>query len=374
MMPNTTTTATPIVSGRHRAALKPLLAGLLLLLGAASAHASDSPAPLRFCMDPDNPPFSSSKGDAPGLYVELGRHIAAALGRDFAPVWTLSYFGKRSVRTTLLEHECDAYIGLPETTDFMGPRVAISQPVVQLGWVMVTAKSRPVASLTDLKGMRVAVQFASPPQSLLAEHDDIISVTVLEPAEAMKALASGTVDAAFIWGPSAGYINKTSLGSAYKVQPVEGRDMQWEAAIGFAKEQSALRDEVNGVIASSADTIAALKEKYGFPSLADAPIKLATTELSTPAAAASADAAAEIAEGHHEFNENCSHCHGPDAVQAERRIDLRRLHVRYGDDMDNVFQQTTHNGRPDKGMPNWSGVLSDETLNKILMFLHSIQS
>jgi mono/diheme cytochrome c family protein len=73
------------------------------------------------------------------------------------------------------------------------------------------------------------------------------------------------------------------------------------------------------------------------------------------------------------FNSTCAHCHGPDAVQAERRINLRLLRHRYGDTMDQVFFTTVHNGRPDKGMPNWSGVFTDDQFKSILAFLHSVQ-
>ncbi|MBV9750833.1 MAG: hypothetical protein JO157_18660 [Acetobacteraceae bacterium] len=90
-------------------------------------------------------------------------HIAEKLGRPFEPVWTLSYFGKRSVRTTLLDRNCDAYIGLPEIKDFMGPRVVFSHPILQVGYVLVLPKTRTVSALSDLKGLRVAVPFGSPP-------------------------------------------------------------------------------------------------------------------------------------------------------------------------------------------------------------------
>lgn len=153
--------------------------------------------PLRLCADPDNLPFSSQSAATPGIYIELGRHIAAALGRPFEPIWTLTYFGKHEVRTTLLAGRCDGFIGLPEDPDFMGPRVIVSRPILDLGSALVTPRAAPAPTLADLVGRRVAVQFASPPQSLLAEHSDIQAVTVLSPEEGMHDLAQGTVDAAF---------------------------------------------------------------------------------------------------------------------------------------------------------------------------------
>ena len=89
--------------------------------------AEETPKTLRLCADPANLPFSSADPKTPGLYVEIGEAIGRAMGRPVAPVWNLTYFGKRAVRTTLLAGKCDASIGLPQDKDFMGPRVDLLQ-------------------------------------------------------------------------------------------------------------------------------------------------------------------------------------------------------------------------------------------------------
>jgi len=81
-----------------------------------------------------------------------------------------------------------------------------------------------------------------------------------------------------------------------------------------------------------------------------------------------------VPEGNSLFNQFCSHCHGPNAEQGERPRDLRRLRIRYGDDAIAVFYKTINNGRMEKGMPVWKGILTDETLWKIYTFLSSIQT
>ena len=83
---------------------------------------------------------------------------------------------------------------------------------------------------------------------------------------------------------------------------------------------------------------------------------------------------AKIAAGREVFNGTCAHCHGPDAMQSVRKIDLRLLQHRYGDNMDEVFHVTVTRGRLDKGMPNWSGVFTEEDFANILAFLHTVQS
>ena len=84
---------------------------------------------------------------------------------------------------------------------------------------------------------------------------------------------------------------------------------------------------------------------------------------------------AEVAkQGGSLFNQYCSHCHGPWAEQGERPRDLRRLRIRYADDAISVFYTTVNNGRMDKGMPVWKGVLSDQVLWKIYTFLETVQA
>ena len=67
---------------------------------------------------------------APGLYVEIGHAVAEALGRPMETVWSLSYFGKRNLRTTLLAGQCDLAVGLPAEADFMGPRLIFTRTIL----------------------------------------------------------------------------------------------------------------------------------------------------------------------------------------------------------------------------------------------------
>jgi len=74
------------------------------------------------------------------------------------------------------------------------------------------------------------------------------------------------------------------------------------------------------------------------------------------------------------FNQHCGHCHGPNAIQGERPLDLRRLTLRYGDRAPTVFDETMSTGRLAKGMPVWRGVLSDEVLRRIFIYLQTVQT
>ncbi|HTW28216.1 MAG TPA: transporter substrate-binding domain-containing protein [Acetobacteraceae bacterium] len=371
-----------------------LLTSFLALHPARAASGSEAVRPLRLCADPTDLPFSSSQPGTPGLYIELGRALARSLGRPAETVWQLTYFGPRSVRTTLLAGLCDAMIGLPDDPDFMGPKLIFSAPLMRIGYVLATPRSHPATTLEALKGRRIAVQYSTTPHSVVGARDDMTAVTVLEPDQAMQALAQGKVDAAFVWGPVAGYMNRTLFHDAFALTPVSGPGMTWPVSVGFSRRDAALRDQVNAAIPQLRPVIAALLAKYGFPVDASAasasaapaasPVHLAAASGAAPAqsdaapspaaAAAPAVGGAAVGEGHDLFNGTCAHCHGVDAVTTERRINLRLLQHRYQARMDEVFFYTVTHGRPSKGMPNWSGVFSQADFTKILAYLHTIQA
>jgi len=397
------------------------VSALALAFSAAAppASAEDAqPNALRLCADPSNLPFTSDDPAAPGLYLEIGEAIGTALGRPVDHVWYRSYFGKRAVRTTMLAKQCDATIGLPETDDFMGPKVIFSKPLFNVGYAIVAPKGQTLASVEDLKGKRIAVQFETEPQNSVAPRDDMTAVTVLSPEEGMKALAEGRADAAFLWAPSAGYLNKTAYDGRFAIVPVEGRGMSFPAAIGYAKGSKELRDAVDAILPEVAKQFPALFAKYGLapapaqaasfpadkpafiekaammvtqaeqspaPAQAEKPTQTATAQASGPPAG---DGAGEfdvapavpsatpemIAAGKETFNGTCAHCHGPDAVQSVKKIDLRRLKLRYGDGALNMYWKAVHEGRPAKGMPTWNGVFSDEQFEQIYAYLSTVQS
>jgi len=355
-----------------------------LACGAATSQAAVAPAPvapLRLCADPANLPFSSSTADpsAPGLYVEIGQAVAKALGRPLQTVWSLSYFGKRNLRTTLLAGQCDLAVGLPAEPDFMGPRLIFTRPILHLGYALVLPPGSTARGIDDLKGQRVAVQFGSPPQGLLAARSDITSVTAMDPEEAMRRLAAGEADAAFIWGASAGYINRVVLNDRYRVVPVAGPQLQFAAAVGLSNKQAGLRDEVDAVLPALAPRIRELSAKYavaqGAPVVlaATAPVVLAEA-LAAPAASGTAEPqSVDPSKGKEIFNSNCAHCHGPSGVVEDRKINLRRLHLKYGEQLEETYFTTVTNGRPTKGMPAWKDMFSRQDFVDILGYLRTIQ-
>lgn len=386
----------------HGARLEKVVRTLLLsaIIAAPALRAgADEIKPLRLCADPTNLPFSSDDPARPGLYLEIGQMVAAKLGRPVVYNWYKSYFGKRTVRETLLSKRCDAMVGLPPVDDFMGPAVIFSKPIAKEGYALVSAKDRNLAGIDDLKGLRVAVQYQSTPQNLLASRDEIEKVTVLSPDEGMKVLDDGKVDVAFVWAPVAGWLNTTVYGKKFQIRTTAGDGLAWPTAIGFAKASTGLRDEVDAVLPSLQGDIDKLFVKYGVAG--DVVIKFgeaghvntvvvaeqpATVGQSTagpkpsevkPAEVKPSEVKAtisgDVSAGHELFNGTCAHCHGPDAVQAEKRINLRLLKKRYGEDMETTYWKTVRDGRPSKGMPAWKEVFGEDELRNALAYLQTVQ-
>ncbi|MBV8397504.1 MAG: transporter substrate-binding domain-containing protein, partial [Acetobacteraceae bacterium] len=232
-------------------------------LGAPVGAASD-PKPLRVCADPNNLPFTSNDASKPGFYLEVAEHVAQALGREMQPVWASTYSPQRMLRTTLFAGECDMFGGVP-SKHAGGRPLLLTRPIVDVGYAIVVPNNRQATKIDDLKGMRVAVQFGSPVQAMVANRTDLQPVTVVSPEEGMQAIRSGRVDAGLLWGPSAGYANLTVPGRPYKVVAMNGEGVDWSASIGFAPGEKELRDKVDAILTRDADFVKKTAARYGFP-------------------------------------------------------------------------------------------------------------
>lgn len=392
--------ACPTGAALHSATLAALAAALCLIAPGDSEPAGDEAGArasvLRVCADPDNLPFSSAGPGERGLYVEVAELVAARLGVTTEYTWWYTFFGKRAVRNTLLADRCDAFFGLPHDGDFMGGNLSLTRPFLELGYAVIMPGGLHVSHVDELRGRRLAVVFRSTPQLLLASRGGFATTTFREDEQALEALARGEVEAAFVWGPTAGYFN-LKLGGSHRVVPVAGEGLQWKAAVGVRKGDEGLRDRIERALASLEPEIRQLADRYGFPRgpaidlSAPAPatdtrasaesgrtaMALGAAAAPTPEPRAGADTATPDADaittGRSLFNQHCAHCHAPNAMSPEPSRDLRRLRLRYGDRRTQVFFTTVMQGRPDKGMPPWSDALDPERIRRVWAFLESVQ-
>src|SRR5256712_8957186 len=129
--------------------------------------------------------------------------------------------------------------------------------------------------------MSVGVLFASTPQTLLSVRDRVRLTTCRWTGAALDALAERQIDAAFLWGPEAGYraAQRGVLGT-FRIISVTGLNLRWRAAIGVRAADRSLRDHLDRVLAELEPAIPQLAAKYHFP--LDTPVDLAPAGKRNP--------------------------------------------------------------------------------------------
>lgn len=127
----------------------------------------------------------------------------------------------------------------------------LSEPYMKNEMVFVVPASSDVASMNDLAGKNIAVQNGSSAQDILEASElytsdtPVTATAMATNVEALQQLELGLVDAVFLDSVVANY-QITSAGKDYKVLP-DGLEEE-EYAIGFRKEDQALRDEVQKIL------------------------------------------------------------------------------------------------------------------------------
>ena len=363
---------------------------------AAMASPAFAAEPLRVCSDPDNLPFSKSEGPDKGLYIDLAEMVGKRLGTSVEYVWWLSFNQRRALRNTM--EGCDAYFALPADAAYRVKGVDKSNAFLDLSYAIVAPLGKTFTGLADLKGKRVGVLFGSPPQILLATREGYTWNTFRSHEQMFEALEKGEVDLALMWGPSAGFDNLKLFNSRWQVLPVRGDSLTGQVAVAVSKSKPGLKDQINQALQDLQPEIGKLVVKYGFPT--QAPIDLVLT-TKTPLNSSStvtaqklpaksgfvrvgmkeaqqpewvvANASLSPDEAKSVFNNKCSHCHGANGASPVQERDLRKLTIRYKTEWKDVAFTTITKGRPDLGMPAWSGIISDEEIKSLIEFLSTVQ-
>ncbi|MBL8884196.1 MAG: transporter substrate-binding domain-containing protein [Hyphomicrobium sp.] len=361
---------------------------------------------MRVCADPDDLPFSHAGTPAQGIYADVAELVASRLEMQPEYYWWLSVAQKKALRNTLLAGNCDAYFALPPSAATR--QISISKPFMTVSYAIVADRGFAYQSLTSLRDKRVAVQFGTPPQILLAQAEGIKTFTVRTSKEGLESLSHGDVDVAFLWGPEAGYLNAQRFNSQWQVTPVKGEGLQTEIGIAVRAEDQDLLQKLNTALDDLKPQIEGVSRKYAMP--AGAPVQTAlndsgaaAAELAKPtqfettsetkvaaddasqhaatAAPTTAPSAApappaptlSVEEARSFFNNHCSHCHAPNAQSPIQERDLRRLSKRYKDKWRDVATTTIKKGRTELGMPTWEDILTDQDIQNVLVFLETIQ-
>ena len=252
---------------------------------AAAAHAQAAPQQqpqpqaLRVCADPDNLPYSREDGS--GFENRIARLVADDLGVPLEYAWLPDLRG--FVRKTMGAGLCDLIIGVPVSFQ----RTLNTRAYYRSSYMLVepAGDRTPPASFDDarLRQWRIGVQLVgddfatTPPGHALAQAGATKNVVGYpipgdEPAAAriVQALARGELDAAFVWGPQAGYYAAHAgrpLQLHYVPPPdtLKQQPFSFAIAMGVRRGDRALRDRLDDLIVRRQADIDRILADYGVP-------------------------------------------------------------------------------------------------------------
>jgi mxaJ protein len=207
--------------------------------------------PLVICAEPDNLPFSHADGR--GFEVEAATLLAKDMGQDLR----VAYVTQRApgfIRATINAGVCDAMMSLP--SGFR--QLAMTKAWYRSSYVMI-AKPDGVHpnGLADprMRGLRIGIPVTAgagtPPSMALASHGLVSQMkpfSVFEPANLVRAVVTGEVDLAILWGPFAGwYVHEADARLSMLPMPerVDAVPFAFDLAIGVRKADAALLQALN---------------------------------------------------------------------------------------------------------------------------------
>jgi len=251
-------------------------AALILLLAAFDARAGT----LRVCADPNNLPYSNRAGQ--GFENKIAERVARDLGDHLAYAYALQ--NDKFVKHTLDAHKCDVMMGVSAgMADLLTTR-----PYYASSYVFVSRKADGLnlASLSDPRLRRLAIGVhligddSTPPALALGEEgivDNVHGYMIYgdfakpnPPARLIEAVEDKDVDIAAMWGPLAGYFARRSpvplavaaIAGTQRFAPLRFR---FAIAMGVRKDDPALRDKLDAIIARDEPAIRRILTAYGVP-------------------------------------------------------------------------------------------------------------
>ncbi len=256
---------------------------LLLFLAGCGAR-----APLRVCADPNNLPFSNRAGQ--GFENKLAELVAADQGRKLDYVWWAQRRG--NVRETLKAGRCDVVPGVGGGLEML----ATTRPYYSSTYVSVTRADRDLAisSFDDprLRRLRIGVQMIgddfsnTPPAHALSSRGIVANVRGFmvygdysrpaPQADIVKAVASGALDVAFVWGPTAAWFARSQPVKLRltRLEPVDrstGQPMAYAVAMGMRRGEPELKARLEQSLERRRAEIERLLASYAVPLVASTP-------------------------------------------------------------------------------------------------------
>ncbi len=266
-------------------AVLPLLAALALMptnvhgqgAGLGAAGELVDPNVLRVCADPSNMPFTDESGE--GFENKLAELVAEKTGRkSVAYTWYPSVMG--FVRNTLRANRCDIIMGYAQGDQL----VQNTNAYYRSTYVLVYPKGSSIEGVETIEdpklaGKKIGVVAATPPTANMAAVKlmrtakiyPLMVDTRVAPSMAevmIKDMLAGTIDAAIMWGPMAGYYVKKSgadLAVVPMVKEKVGSRMSFRITMGVRPSDQEWKRTLNRVIKDNQAEINKILLSYNVP-------------------------------------------------------------------------------------------------------------
>jgi mxaJ protein len=264
-----------------------VLAAALAVGAQASAWAEEPRKAFRVCQDPNNLPFSNTKGE--GYENKLAELFAKKLGLK------LEYFSFPNrmgfVRNTLRSklpgenYPCDIIMGVPTNWGQTDTTKAYYRSTYALVYAkgtgldgVKTAADFLALDKATLKALKIGLYDRSPASQWVAKHDLVdqgVPFRMLNadpeqyPGELIdKYLATGKVNVAVVWGPLAGYFARKVkqpelVVVALKSEP--GVKFDYDMAMGIRYGEPAWKAQIQKLIDENKSEITAILKEFGIP-------------------------------------------------------------------------------------------------------------
>lgn len=254
---------------------------------AAPTEAPPERKAFRVCQDPNNLPFSNTRGE--GIENRIAELFGKALG---LPVTYYSFPQRLAfIRNTLRfklpgqDYPCDIVMGVPAGYD----QVSVTKPYYRSTYALVIARTGALAGVDSVEAflrldpaqrsaLRIGLYDRSPASEWLARHgmvDQGVPYPIMNPDPAQypgeiieRDLASGKLDAAIVWGPIAGFFARRVTSRPLLVLPMKsepGVKFDYQMAMGVRYGEREWKQQVESLIDSQRPAIEAILREYGVP-------------------------------------------------------------------------------------------------------------
>lgn len=245
--------------------------------GLGAAGELVDPDILRVCADPSNMPFTDESGG--GFENKLAELVAEKTGRkSVAYTWFPMVTG--FVRNTLRANRCDIIMGYAQGDEL----VQNTNAYYRSAYVLIFKKGEGldgVETIEDpkLADKKIGIVGRTPPATNMAAANlmrnakayPLVVDTRFAPSMAevmIKDMLEGTIDAAILWGPMAGYYAKNS-GADLAVVPLvkekTGSRMTYRITMGVRPSDQEWKRTLNRVIKDNQAEINKILLDFGVP-------------------------------------------------------------------------------------------------------------